>query len=397
MKKMISLIKVVAAAVLALYLPCMMVSCSDGSSDDGSGGGTIADTFSAQDFGGSFKVGGKSYSVLSLDGNGSYTMQGRSGTDEGTYAARSARAGSSTSYIFTSINGGTFTVTLSGATVTLSAGSLSAEGSGSDLLAADDFPSSTGTNPFDGKEFSVLSTSNGQLMNFAYSGKEEIVTYPDYPGESKVFSYAYNANTKHLYTKLQSHTYEDGTEETKEILLKQAEDAGLSSLYAAVLNCIWGGTRQYTVTVTDSQYVIAPYFTGKITEMDWGFVSDDDNDFRLRWDGLWTGESAGWVRAFYLYDDGKNLEMVILDDYCNPLGFLSATYTTGGTPSSPACVLTINDADAAYESLKGTYTMSFEPNSLLIYTPAAASRSALYSVPAVPARSSRWRNVNSAR
>ena len=136
------------AAFLCAATALLWTGCSNSSSDDSGGGGNLddSDTVAGTDYSGSFTVNGSHYSVLSLDSS-AYTMAGADGSDSGTVAARSARAGiSDGSYKLTSqTHKGSFILTLSGSKVSLAGDTITASGSGGNIYADDssDLPSLT--------------------------------------------------------------------------------------------------------------------------------------------------------------------------------------------------------------------------------------------------------------
>ena len=113
--------KGILLALLCAAAAMVLGSCS--------GSGSSDDSPETETYTGSFTVSGESYNSLTVTG-GTYTMTGSGTSDSGTYSTAASVLADGT-YTFTSNkHHGTYTVTISGNTITITAGTLNASGSG---------------------------------------------------------------------------------------------------------------------------------------------------------------------------------------------------------------------------------------------------------------------------
>ena len=123
-KKMGKKITIVIATALTLCM--LLVSCGGGG---GGGGGVSAPASTSSTYSGCFSVNGGSYSSVALNSSdNTATVSGSSGTLTGTYT--SGRSIADGIYTITFSDGHTIVITISGSSITLSAGTWSASGSG---------------------------------------------------------------------------------------------------------------------------------------------------------------------------------------------------------------------------------------------------------------------------
>ncbi len=213
----------VMATLLALAGVVSFMSCAS----DGGGSGSAVTEYS-----GSFSVGGKDFSSLNIKSDGTYTMIGEDGNDSGTWTltnddSQRASAASEGTYEFTSSKlGGSFTVEVTQTSISLSAGTIEAKGSGvisnsSDAITAK-LPASVGTNELTGKKFvreetkkrSHYTSYEKETLAFNSNGTAQVTDYYKYePTEEAIaegdraevlngfidFNYSWNANDKLLY------------------------------------------------------------------------------------------------------------------------------------------------------------------------------------------------------
>mgnify|MGYP007101921068 CR=1 FL=1 len=213
----------VMATLLALAGVVSFMSCAS----DGGGSGSAVTEYS-----GSFSVGGKDFSSLNIKSDGTYTMIGEDGNDSGTWTltnddSQRASAASEGTYEFTSSKlGGSFTVEVTQTSISLSAGTIEAKGSGvisnsSDAITAK-LPASVGTNELTGKKFvreetkkrSSYTSYEKETLAFNSNGTAQVTDYYKYePTEEAIaegdraeelngfidFNYSWNANDKLLY------------------------------------------------------------------------------------------------------------------------------------------------------------------------------------------------------
>ena len=123
------------SVLIALLAMLTVISCGGGGG--GGGGGSVGNgntsTAANDSYTGSFTVNGVTYTTLNISGN-TYTLTGNNGSDNGTYE-QSRSILTDGVYIFTSsVYGGSFTVTISGNTITFSRGSGTIEASGTGTI-----------------------------------------------------------------------------------------------------------------------------------------------------------------------------------------------------------------------------------------------------------------------
>lgn len=118
--------KITIVIATAFALCVLFVSCGGGG---GGGGGVSTPASTSSTYSGSFSVNGGSYSSVALSSSdNTATVSGSAGTLTGTYA--SGRSIADGIYTITFSDGHTIVITISGSSITLSAGTWSASGSG---------------------------------------------------------------------------------------------------------------------------------------------------------------------------------------------------------------------------------------------------------------------------
>ena len=133
MKKVFGIFVLISTALV-------LISCGGGGGGGGGGGAAPAAAATSNTYTGSFSVNGTNYSSLTI-GNGKYTLAGTNGTDTGTYQSAAAMSALSSSragitiedgtFVLTSTtHNGTWKITLSGNSIGLHNGSISASGTG---------------------------------------------------------------------------------------------------------------------------------------------------------------------------------------------------------------------------------------------------------------------------
>ena len=377
-----------AIAVLTAVL-FSFISCNNETSDDSGGSPSNNNTSVAGlDYSGSYTVAGKHFSMISLDSNGGkYTMEGSDGTDTGSFVSRSARITvSDGSYVLTSDTlGGTFTLKVSGKTVKLEGGSISASGSGGSLytLAVPELPTPVGTNEFAGlnleqEETDSQGVTRKYVMEFDSKLKHVQTKYKNGTMEYKrLFNYSYNSDKHLFYAGFEGYTFgkSDYDEETGlsvsagETWYRDDWAKAMITLVEHGINkevamttikqmCGRGEVLQYSVAADRKSLTMTDIFpeSGKIEDIVGGSFRTSDRGVRL--DDCSLEIRGDRILGCIIADDGSNLELAVLEwddpEEHDTLGYMSASYTTTGKGTNSAtCRLTIT---AVQDKLGTPYT-----------------------------------------
>ena len=400
-----------------LTFPVLLVSmlamlafaaCSNGTSDD-SGSPTTPDPGNNSstanlpaEYTGSFTVGGNSYVSLSLN-NGTYTLSGVGGTEAGTYTSGSRSIADGT-YTLTDGTGKTFTVTISGDSITLGGGTKTASGSGGSIYAYETpmLPASSGADPFDGKTITnnqrTVTFSNGTATldagyytaKYKYSwnaSKKEFYRYMDSIVLSAEFQgwASFSAEEKNYLTTefgvapgktvsaqnflrflnaINANDYKSGAMSKERYLHEVQRDKSSISMAESFSYTITGDSLELKTTIRANASSISDIcVSGWNTSLGADFVYEGEygetwslgggSHDRIHVPGMASTDSPRYLCT--VYDNGSQLEMVLWQDNGNNsknapiLGYISATYTGSGSTRT----VNITDVSSSAESIAG--------------------------------------------